>query len=254
MNADPALKIPRRLGSQTKRREFESALMELLVKEWDDERIESWVISDNKDKDDADGGDDADGDDDGDNHAAYGVAQGVSSDITGATGDTPERINIDPAATRKGLSNPELRNALHPVVTSSSFLRTGTAADKVEYPSLHEFKIPVDNDDTIYGIFRDIKKLIGSRESSEQVPIITEGAFVYQFKNSREGLMIPIPTSKSKTGEDKLVAAVKEGIAWATRGNKNAESDTVKALLSELTEIYKKEYVEVGVDKHLCLP
>jgi len=28
----------------------------------------------------------------------------------------------------------------------------------------------------------------------------------------------------------------------------------VKALLSELTESYDEEYVEVGIEKHLCLP
>jgi hypothetical protein len=66
--------------------------------------------------------------------------------------------------------------------------------------------------------------------------------------------MMPIPTSKSKVGEDKLVAAVKGGIAWATRGDTNAESNTVKALLSGLIKSYEKEYVEVGVAKCLLLP
>jgi hypothetical protein len=49
-----------------------------------------------------------------------------------------------------------------------------------------------------------------------------------------------------------VVARIRqEDIAWATRGDTNAESKTMKALLSELTESYEKEYVEVGVDKHL---
>jgi hypothetical protein len=66
------------------------------------------------------------------------------------------------------------------------------------------------------------------------------------------GLMISIPTSKSRTGEDKLVTAIKVTTVWATRGDRDAAINTVQALLSELNESHEKEYAEVGVDKHLC--
>jgi hypothetical protein len=43
-----------------------------------------------------------------------------------------------------------------------------------------------------------------------------------------------------------------EDKAWATRGNTNAESKTLRALLSEQAESYEKEHVKVDVDnKHL---
>jgi hypothetical protein len=158
MKADPDLKIPRRLGSQTKRREFQSALNELVLKEWDDERLESWLIGadvlDGKEKEDGDSRDDDGEKDDNNNHSADGVAQGVSSDLTG---DTRERTNVDP----EGWSNPERRKELHPVVTGSSFHRIGAVAEKEEYPWFHEFGIPVDNYATIYGMFRDIQKRLG---------------------------------------------------------------------------------------------
>jgi hypothetical protein len=57
---------------------------------------------------------------------------------------------------------------------------------------------------------------------------------------------------KSRTGEDKLVPAIKVGTVWATRDDRDAEINSVQALLSELSESHEKEYVEVGVDKHLC--
>jgi hypothetical protein len=44
-----------------------------------------------------------------DNDSTDDVAQGVSSDLTGATGNTPEQTNIDPERP-KGLPNPEVRN------------------------------------------------------------------------------------------------------------------------------------------------
>jgi hypothetical protein len=253
MKADPDLRIPRRLGSQTKRREFQSALNELLLKDWDDEKIESWLITadlpDGKEKEDGDDKDRDDGGENhkGDNHSADGVAQGVSSDPTGATGDTPERTNTD--IPQGVFSNPEVKKAMHPAVTGSAFHRIGAAANKEEYPWFHEFGIPADNYATTSGMFRDIQKRFISRESSsEQVPI-PEGAFRYVHVNSAEGLMLPIPTSKSKNREDKCIAAVKGGITWATRGDTNAESKTVKALLSELAKSYEKEYVQFGVAK-----
>jgi hypothetical protein len=180
------------------------------------------------------------------------VAQGVSSDLTGVTGSPSERTNAV-QETPNGLTNLDLRNTLHPVVTGSAFHRTGAAADKDEYPWFHEFGIPVGNDATVYGLFLDVQKHLASRERGEQVPH-PAGAFAYKFKNNRKGLMVSIPTSKSRTGENKLVAAVKTSIAWATRGNSDAMISTVKALLSELAESNEKEYIEVGVDKHLCLP
>jgi hypothetical protein len=64
--------------------------------------------------------------------------------------------------------------------------------------------------------------------------------------------MISIPTSKSRAGEDKLVAAIKVGIVWVTRGDMNAEINTLQALLSKLNERHEKDHVEVAVDKHLC--
>jgi hypothetical protein len=105
--ADRHFRIPRRLGSPTKRREFVNALTELLLVDMDDARIDSWLISadlpdgkgkedgddDGKDGDGMDGdGKDGDGKDDGGNqHSADGVAQGVSSDLIGATDDALER-------------------------------------------------------------------------------------------------------------------------------------------------------------------
>jgi hypothetical protein len=44
-----------------------------------------------------------------DNDFTDGVAQGVSSDLTGATGNTPVQTNSDPERP-KGLPNPEVRN------------------------------------------------------------------------------------------------------------------------------------------------
>jgi hypothetical protein len=111
------------------------------------------------------------------------------------------------------LTNPDLRNALHPVVTASAFHRTGAAADRDEYPWLYEFGIPVDNYASMEGLFDDLQKRLGLRERREQVPI-PAGAFVVTSKNNSKALMISIPTSKSKTGEDKLVATVQKGIAW----------------------------------------
>jgi hypothetical protein len=154
-----------------------------------------------------------------------------------------------PIYPRAFFSNPEVKKAMHPAVTGSAFHRIGAAANKEEYPWFHEFGIPADNYATTSGMFRDIQKRFISRESSsEQVPI-PEGAFRYVHVNSAEGLMLPIPTSKSKNREDKCIAAVKGGITWATRGDTNAESKTVKALLSELAKSYEKEYVQFGVAK-----
>jgi hypothetical protein len=67
------------------------------------------------------------------------------------------------------------------------------------------------------------------------------------------GFMISTPTLKSRTGEGKLVA-VRVGIVRATRGDRDAEINTMHALLNEMNmnESHEKEYVEVGVDKHLC--
>jgi hypothetical protein len=44
------------------------------------------------------------------------------------------------------------------------------------------------------------------------------------------------------------------GIVGATRGDRDAEINTMHALLNEMNmnESHEKEYVEVGVDKHLC--
>jgi hypothetical protein len=44
-----------------------------------------------------------------DNDFTDDVAQGVSSDLTGTTGNTPEQTNIDPERP-KGLPNQEVRN------------------------------------------------------------------------------------------------------------------------------------------------
>jgi hypothetical protein len=43
------------------------------------------------------------------NDSTDGVAQGVSSDLAGGTGNTPEITNIDPERI-KGLKNPEVGN------------------------------------------------------------------------------------------------------------------------------------------------
>ena len=273
-------RIPRRLGSSIKRRIFINALTNLLMADMDDARIEAYLVSadrpDGKGEDDGDddskdgkGEEDADNDgkdgkdkedghdsgkDGNGNHPADGMVQGFSSDLPGVI-ISPDRTNID-RETPNGLSNTELRNALHPIVTdsSSSFHRSGAAAHKNEYPWFHEFGIPVDNCATIYGLFCDIKKrLIAIRETSEELPIL-QGGFVYESINSQDGLMISIPNSKSKRGQDKLVSAVKEGIDWATRGDSDAETNTMKALFSELAESYEKELVEVGVEENLCLP
>jgi hypothetical protein len=73
--ADPNFRIPRRLGSPTKRREFVNALTEMLLVDMDADRIESWHsranLQDGKEKED--GEDDSDDDD--------GAAQGVSSGL-----------------------------------------------------------------------------------------------------------------------------------------------------------------------------
>jgi hypothetical protein len=66
------------------------------------------------------------------------VAQGVSSDLIGATGDAPEPSSTE-SSTPEALPDPEPRKALHPVVTGSYFHQTGAATDKEEYPRLHEF-------------------------------------------------------------------------------------------------------------------
>jgi hypothetical protein len=109
-----------------------------------------------------------------------GVAQGVSSDLTGATGSTPEQTKIDPERPKR-LQNPEVRNALHPVVTGSSFHRTRAAANNEEYPRseylwFHEFGVPIDNDATTYGIVRHIKNQSCLRERSAEVPVL-DGAY-----------------------------------------------------------------------------
>jgi hypothetical protein len=66
------------------------------------------------------------------------VAQGVSSDLRGVTGDAPEPSSMEPE-TPEALPDPEQRKALHPIVTGSHFHQTGAATDKEEYPRLHEF-------------------------------------------------------------------------------------------------------------------
>jgi hypothetical protein len=55
--------------------------------------------------------------------------------------------------------------------------------------------------------------------------------------------MVSIPTSKSRTGENKLVAAVKKSIAWTTKDDSDAVINTVEALLSELTESKKRKSI-----------
>jgi hypothetical protein len=74
--------------SETNRRKCQCALQALLSKETDEDRIESWLASTNDAADAAifPGGGEKyeENDDDDGNHSADGVAQGVSSDLTGA--------------------------------------------------------------------------------------------------------------------------------------------------------------------------
>ena len=93
-------------------------------------------MEDGDDKDDDDKKDDYN---DNNNHnSADVVAQGVSSDLIGATVDAPAPPSVEPA-TLEALLDPEWRKALHPVVTGSHFHQTRVATDKEEYPRLHEF-------------------------------------------------------------------------------------------------------------------
>jgi hypothetical protein len=161
--ADPDFRIPRRLGSPTKRRVFGIALTEMLLVDMDCERIESWykraTLQDDKGKEN---GDDDGEEEEDDDDSTQGAAQGVSSNPTGAISSPSERINVEPE-TPKGLTNPDLRNALHPVFTGSALHRTGAAADKDEFPWLHEYGIPVDNDATVYGLVYNVQKHSGLR-------------------------------------------------------------------------------------------
>ncbi len=59
---------------------------------------------------------------------------------------------------------------------------------------------------------RAIQKKLALKEHKDQLHI-PAGAFVVKVKNNSDALMISIPNSKSNTGEDKLVATVKKGIA-----------------------------------------
>jgi hypothetical protein len=95
--------------------------------------------------------------------------------------------------------------------------------------------VPIDNDDTLHGLFRDLQKRLRTSRHTTGDPL-PAGGFVYDVINQKPELMIPISKAGSSIGQDKFVTTVSSALTWATNdvANKDSEAETVKALLGFL--------------------
>jgi hypothetical protein len=219
------VRIKRRLGNP---KEFTNALLELIASDWDINEMETWIVDEVEDEDDG--------------NPDTAASPALTRSPAGVTNST-----VSPQV----LANPELNRTMGR--GASSFLRNGEKANQDEYPFLYEFGVPIDNDDTLYGIYRDLQKRLGVNSNDNA---LLPGSFLYEQKNGTPGLMVQISKAGSRSGQDKFVSTVSSAMAWATSDvvNEEAEVETVKAIVGNAAERFSELYVEVGTDQQLCMP
>jgi hypothetical protein len=255
---DKSLRMRRRICSDgRKRKVFVETLLDLIASEWDDEEMNAWLTSGAKQVDqsnkkgdnnesDRESDKSNESDRESDKSTRTGASSPKSTDDSTGTASPPKDGSHSTAITPNALSNSELKATLVPPI---AFLKLGKSAEKEAFPFLHAFDIPIDNDDTLHGLFRDLQKRLRTSEHTTGIPLPSEG-FVYQTINSKPELMIPISKASSRSGQDKFVATVSSALTWATSDvvNKESEAETVKAVLGFLGENYSEIFVEKKMD------
>lgn len=214
---DDSLRIRRRICCDgRKRKVFVDTLLDLIASEWNDEEMKAWLTLGAKQVEQTNKKvDNNESDRESDNSTRTGGACSPESadDRTGTASPLKDGSNST-AITPNALSNSELKATLVP---PNEFLKLGKPAEKEAFPFLHAFGIPIDNDDTLHGLFRDLQKRLRSSEHTTGVSLPSEG-FVYQTINSKPELMIPISKASSRGGQDKFGATVLSALKWATSG------------------------------------
>jgi hypothetical protein len=145
-----------------------------MLVEMDDAKIEAWLSSD------LPNGEEEEDDETEEHENNTGTASPPKAD-SGSTSIMPN-----------ALLNSALKATLVP---SNEFLSQGKLAEKEEVPFLHTFKVPIDNYDTLHGLFRDLQKRLAVTSD----PGLPTGSLVYQQINSKPELTVPI----SKAGRRK---------------------------------------------------
>jgi hypothetical protein len=230
---DKELRIRRRICSGgEKRKVFVDTLLDLIASEWNDQEMEAWLTSDAEQVKQT-------------NKKGNSTCCRSQMLIPVPVPFPPKDDGID-GGTPNALSNSALQATLVP---PNEFLRQGKSAEKEEFPFLYAFGVPIDNDDTLHGLFRDLQKRLRTTEHTTGDSSPAEG-FVYQTINSKPELMIPISKASSRSGQDKFVKTLSSALAWATSDvtNKDSEAETVKAVLGFLEENYSEVFVEKKMD------
>ena len=193
---DGSLRIRRRICSGgKKRRVFVDTLLELIASEWDDKEMEAWLTSDAEQVQQTNKkGDNNESDRETDNSTRTASSPKAADNST-ATASPPKDDNDSTAITPNALSNSALKATLVP---PNEFLRQGKSAEKEAFPFLHAFGVPIDNDDTLHGLFRDLQKRLRTSEHSTCDPL-PAGGFVYETINQKPELMIPISKAGSRS-------------------------------------------------------
>jgi hypothetical protein len=80
-----------------------------------------------------------------------------TADNSTGTSSPPKDSSNSTAITPNALSNSALKTTLVPP-------KEGKSAEKEAFPFLHAFGVPIDNDDTLHGLFRDLQKRCPNRQ------------------------------------------------------------------------------------------
>jgi hypothetical protein len=171
-----SLRMRRRIctGGQ-KRKVFVDTLMDLIESEWDEEDMEAWLTSDVGQAQHTDKkGDNNESDRETDNSTRTASPKAADSSTVLEIDSPPKAGSDSKSITPNALSNSGLKATLVP---SNDFLKQGKTAEKEAFHFLHAFDIPIDNDDTLYGLFRDLQKRLHTSKSSTSDPL-PAGGFV----------------------------------------------------------------------------
>jgi hypothetical protein len=143
-----------------------------------------------------------------DNSARTASSPKAADNSTGTA--SPPKDDSDPTAiTPNALSNSALKATLVP---PNEFIRQGKSAEKEAFPFLHAFDFPIDNDDTLQGLFRDLKRRLHTSEHATG-DTLPAGSGVYQMMNSKPELRIPISKASSRSCQEKFVATLSSALS-----------------------------------------
>jgi hypothetical protein len=150
------LRIRRRICSDGKKRKvFVDTLLDLIASEWNDEEMEAWLTSDAKQVQQTNKkGDETD-------NSIRTASSAKAADNSTGTASPAKDDGNSTAITPNALSNSALKATLVP---PNEFLRQGKPAEKEAFPFLHAFGVPIDNEDTLHGLFRDLQKRLRTTE------------------------------------------------------------------------------------------